>query len=232
MIGWDSKTFLHCKTNHYGRFFSNLLFSFPLPDSKECMAEEWNSPMRIHQSSYSKVENIPLCLCRVFAGFIGLLVKALTIGRRKLISRHRSGNVLSTTAAACAGCGHLDNISISQYQYLRRCPSQYLNILISISLAVAISISQYLLNQITRLRNTILSGSWRKLEPWKWGKEHSPVLPTKQFFKIWSNMYFYKKSSTGCLLFLGSPFLIPCFQPFVHQFHKDEEIWELLINKD
>ena len=111
MIGWDSKTFLHCKTNHYGRFFSNLLFSFPLPDSKECMAEEWNSPMRIHQSSYSKVENIPLCLCRVFVGFIGLLVKALTIGRRKLISRHRSGNVLSTTAA-CAGCGHLD-ISIS-----------------------------------------------------------------------------------------------------------------------
>ena len=164
------------------------------------MAEEWNSPMRIHQSSYSKVENIPLCLCRVFVGFIGLLVKALTIGRRKLISRHRSGNVLST-AAACAGCGHL-NISISPQS--NHSPAKH--------------------NPFRKPEET------RTL---KIGREkNSPVLPTNEFSKIWWNMYFYKKSSTGCLLFLGSPFLIPCFQPFVHQFHKDEEIWELLINKD
>ena len=47
------------------------------------------------------------CFC---SRFIGLLAKASTVGRRKLISRHRNGNVLST--AACAGCRHLNMSSI------------------------------------------------------------------------------------------------------------------------
>ena len=41
------------------------------------------------------------CFCSRFT--IGLLAKVFTIGRRKLISRHRNGNVLSN--AACAGSG-------------------------------------------------------------------------------------------------------------------------------
>ena len=83
----------------------NLLFSsFLLPDIRECMAEEWKSPIRIHQTSYSNVGKYSFmfvpCFC---ACFIGLLAKASTVGRRKLISRHRNGNVLSNTARAGSG---------------------------------------------------------------------------------------------------------------------------------
>ena len=109
------------------------------------------------------------------------------------------------------------------------------------ALAVAISIiSQYLNINISGCGHLNISISpqsnhspakhnpFRKPEETrtlKIGREkNSPVLPTNEFSKIWWNMYFYKKSSTGCLLFLGSPFLIPCFQPFVHQFHKPCEI--------
>ena len=75
------------------------------------MAEEWKSPIRIHQTSYSKVGKYSFMFVPCFCSrFIGLLAKASTVGRRKLISRHRNGNVLST--AACAGCRHLNMSSI------------------------------------------------------------------------------------------------------------------------